>query len=111
MISLNFRHILARSGIGKNDLSGDPGPHGPADPLEAQGSLRQGHPRRGPLEPAHVEVLDEGQPPQTKRETGQMHEAQDGLRRCALVVPQPKVLTFPLCCFDQILCWFPRYTR
>ena len=20
------------------------------------------------------------------------------------------VLTFPLCCFDQILCWFPRDT-
>ena len=20
------------------------------------------------------------------------------------------MLTFPLCCFDQISCWFPRYT-
>ena len=91
MIPLNFRHIRARSGIGTNDLPGSPGPQGPADPLEAQGRLRQGHPRRGHLEPARVEVLDEGQPPQTKRETGQMHKAQDGQRRRTLIVPQPKI--------------------
>ena len=91
MIPLNFRHIRARSGIGTNDLPGGPGPQGPADPLEAQGRLRQGHLRRGHLEPARVEVLDEGQPPQTKRETGQVHEAQDGQRCCTLVVAQPEM--------------------
>jgi hypothetical protein len=47
MISLNFRHILARSGIGKNDLSGDPGPQGPADPLKAAQSALRADLKRG----------------------------------------------------------------
>ena len=68
--------------IGKNDLSGSPGPQGPADPLEAQRGFRQGHPRRRHLEPASFEVLEESQPPQAKAETGQMERK----RRSANVV-------------------------
>jgi hypothetical protein len=52
MIPLDFLQVRARSGIGKNDLPGGPGPQGPTDPLEAQGGLRERHPRRGHLEPA-----------------------------------------------------------
>src|SRR5438132_5951445 len=89
MIPLDFRHVRARSRIGKNNLPGGPGPQGPTHPLEAPGGFRQGLPRRGPLEPASVEVLDEGQPPQTQSETGQVHKAQEGQRRRARVVPNP----------------------
>src|SRR5262245_13442715 len=88
----DFLQVRAISGIGKNKLPGGPGSHGPADPLEAQGGFRQGHPRRGHLEPASFEVVDKNQSPQTKRDTGQGHEAQDGHRRCTLVVAQPKML-------------------
>jgi hypothetical protein len=40
MIPLDFLHVRPRRGIGKNDLSGSPGPQGPADPLEAQESAK-----------------------------------------------------------------------
>ena len=92
MIPLDFLHVRTRRGIGKNDLSGSPGPQGPAAPLEAQRGFRQGHPRRRHLEPASFEVLEESQPPQAKAETGQMDEAQDGQRGRTLVVPQAKML-------------------
>ena len=92
MIPLDFLHVRPRRGIGKNDLSGSPGPQGPADPLEAQRGFRQGHPRRRHLEPASFEVLEESQPPQAKAETGQMDEAQDGQRGRTLIVPQAKML-------------------
>ena len=50
MIPLNFLHVRARSGIGENDLPGGPGPQGPADTLETQRSLGEGHPRRSHLD-------------------------------------------------------------
>jgi hypothetical protein len=92
MIPLDFLQVRARSGIGKKDLPGGPGPQGPTDPLEAQGGLRERHPRRGHLEPAGLQVLDESQPPQAKGDTGQVHEAQDGQRRCTLVIAQAEML-------------------
>src|SRR3989442_15646456 len=92
MIPLDFLHVRTRRGIGKNDLSGSPGPQGPADPLEAQRGFRQGHPRRRHLEPAGLQVLEESQPPQAKGETGQMDEAQDGQRGRTLEVPPAKML-------------------
>ena len=70
MIPLDFLQVRARSGIGKNNLPGGPDPQGPTDPLEAQGSLRKRHPRRGDLEPAGFQMLDESQPPQAKGDTG-----------------------------------------
>ena len=77
MIPLDFLHVRPRCGIGHNDLPSSPCPQGTANPLEAQGGFRQGHPRRGHLEPASGEVLNEGQTPQTKGDTGEVHEAQD----------------------------------
>ena len=95
MIPLDLRHVHTRSGIRKDDLPGGPGPYGPADPLEAQGGLWERHPHRGHLEPAGLQVFQEGQPPHAKGDTGQMHEAQDGQRGCTLGVPRPK------CCFKS----------
>jgi len=92
MIPLDLRHVHTRSGIRKDGLPGGPGPYGPADPLEAQGGLWERHPHRGHLEPAGLQVFQEGQPPHAKGDTGQMHEAQDGQRGCTLGVPQAKML-------------------
>ena len=92
MSLLDFPQVRASGSIGKNDLPGGPGPQGPSYPLEAQRGFRQGHSRRGHLEPTSFEVVDKSQSPQTKRETGQVHEAQDGQRRCTLVVAQPEML-------------------
>ena len=92
MIPLDFLHIRTRGGIGKNDLPGSPSPQGPAHPLEAQRGFRQGHSRRGHVQPAGLHGLEEHSPPQTQGETGQMHKAQDGQRCRTLVVPQAKML-------------------
>jgi hypothetical protein len=92
MVPLNFLQVRARSGIGKNDLPRRPGPQGPAKQLEAQRGFRQGHPRRGDLKPAGLQMLEEGQTPQAERETGQVHEAQDGQRGRTLVIAQAEML-------------------
>ena len=92
MIPLDFLHIRTRSGIGKKDLPSSPSPQGPAHPLEAQRGFRQGHSRRGHVQPAGLHVLEEPKPPQTQGETGQRHKAQDGQRWRTLLGPQAKML-------------------
>ena len=94
MIPLDFLHVRPRCGIGQNDLPGRPCPQGTANPPEAQGASGRDT-RRGHLEPTSGEVLNKGQAPQTKGETGQGHEAQDRQRGRTLVIPRPK------CCFKS----------
>jgi hypothetical protein len=88
VISLDFFQVRARTCIGQNNLPRGPSSQGPTDALEAQRNFGQRHPRRGHLKPSGLQVLHECQSPQTQRETGQMHEAQDGQRRRTWVVPQ-----------------------
>jgi hypothetical protein len=91
MLPLDFRHVRTRTCIGPNDLPCGPRPPGPTAPLEAQRGFRQRHPRRGSLEPAGLQGLEEGQAPYAQRHTGPMHNAQAGQRRRTLRVPQPAI--------------------